>query len=52
MHNAAYWLNPFEMEAYAHMYDEDYIEKCSEGANGWRTYAKMKPSERLKIAKS
>ena len=50
--NAAYYLNPFEMEAYEHMYERDYIEKCRNGANGWRVYAKMKPRERLKIAKS
>ncbi len=53
MHNAAYYLNPFEMEAYRHMYEHDYLEKCANGANEWRVYAKMKPSERRKkIAKS
>ena len=50
--NAAYYLNPFEMEAYEHMYDPAYLEKCSQGANGWRVYAKMKPGERLELAKS
>ncbi len=48
---AAYYLNPFEMEAYEHMYEPDYLDKCKDGANGWRVYARMKPSERLKIAK-
>ena len=52
MRNAAYYLNPFEIEAYKHMYDPDYVEKCRQGANEWRTYAKMKPSERLRITKS
>lgn len=52
MKNAAYYLNPFEMEAYEHMYEKDYLAKCSKGANGWRAYAKMKPSERRQIAKS
>lgn len=48
MPNAAYKLNPFEMEAYEHMYDPDYLETCKNGANGWRKYAKLKPSERRK----
>lgn len=52
MRNAAYYLNPFEMEAYEHMYEPDYLEKCSNGAQGWRVYAKMKPSERRKMSKS
>ena len=46
MRNASYYLNPFEMEAYKHMYDEDYLDKCQNGANEWRVYAKMKPKER------
>ena len=49
--NAAYYLNPFEMEAYEHMYEQDYLEKCKNGANGWRAYAKMKPRERRKLSK-
>ena len=49
--NAAYYLNPFEMEAYEHMYEQDYLEKCKNGANGWRAYAKMKPRERRKMSK-
>lgn len=52
MKNAAYYLNPFEMEAYKHMYEPDYLEKCRNGANEWRYYAKMKPSERRRIANS
>lgn len=52
MRNAAYLLNPFEMEAYEHMYDPHYLEQCSQGANGWRVYAKMKPSERRRMSKS
>ena len=52
MRNAAYYLNPFEMEAYEHMYEPDYLEKCTNGAQGWRVYAKMKPSERRKMSKS
>lgn len=50
--NAAYYINPFEMEAYEHMYDEGYLAECANGANGWREYAKMKPSQRLKVSKS
>jgi hypothetical protein len=46
LRNAAYRLNPFEMEAYAHMHDLHYTDhEVSE----WRIYAKMKPSERLRI---
>ena len=52
MRNAAYLLNPFEMEAYEHMYDDSYPERCSKGANGWRRYAKMKPKERRRISNS
>ena len=52
MHNAAYYLNPFEMEAYEHMYETDYLDKCENGAQGWRVYAKMKPSERRKLSNS
>ena len=43
--NAGYRLNPFEIEAYEHMYETDYLDKCRDGANGWRYYAKMKPKE-------
>ena len=50
--NAAYYINPFEMEAYAHDGDNSYLEKCRDGANGWREYAKMNPRERLQLAKS
>lgn len=45
MKNAAYWLNPFEMEAYAHEHDMNYPKQGK--ATEWRRYAKMKPSERL-----
>ena len=51
MRNAAYYLNPFEMEAYEHMYEKDYLEKCKDGANGWRVYAKMKPKARRELSK-
>ena len=50
MKNAAYRINPFEMEAYRHMDDPHYLDQCREkGANGWRKYAKMSPKERLKL---
>jgi hypothetical protein len=49
--NAAYYLNPFEMEAYEHMYEHDYLDKCKDGANGWRKYAKMKPGERAALSR-
>ena len=43
--NAAYRLNPFEMEAYGHMYDADYLDRP---ADEWRMWAAMSPRERLK----
>ena len=46
--NAAYLLNPFELEAYANEHDPHYLETCGEkGANGWRKYARQKPRQRL-----
>ncbi|MCR4602371.1 MAG: hypothetical protein K5683_02410 [Prevotella sp.] len=51
MRHAAYYLNPFEMEAYGHMDEPDYLDKCIGGANEWRTFAKMKPKDRRKLAK-
>ena len=50
--HAAYRLNPFEIEAYAHMYDAGYLDRCREGANEWRRYAKIKPRERLERSKN
>ena len=48
MKHAAYLLNPFEMEAYARMYDLDYLKgPATEG----RRYAKMPLKERLKLYK-
>ena len=44
--NAAYLLNPFEMEAYARMHDLDYLQGP---ATEWRRYAKMKLKDRLKL---
>ena len=46
--NAAYWLNPFEMEAYANMYDLHYLDDKPHGATGWRRYARMPLAERVK----
>ena len=47
--NAAYLLNPFEMEAYREMYDLDYLKRCEGGAQQWRQYAKMSLEERLRV---
>ena len=46
MKNAAYLLNPFEMEAYRHMDEPGYEqgEACE-----WRRWAAMKPSERRRL---
>jgi hypothetical protein len=51
MRNAAYRLNPFEMEAYAHDQDRGYADRQATGANGWRQYARMTLEERRKILK-
>ena len=50
--NAAYWMNPFEMEAYHHDHDLGYAERCSEGAKEWRKYAKMTFEERRAACKT
>ena len=44
--NAAYLLNPFEIEAYARMHDLDYLKGP---ATEWRQYAKMPIKERMKL---
>ena len=49
LRNAGYLLNPFELEAYAHMYDLGYLADKKSGTNEWRRYAKMSLAERLKI---
>jgi hypothetical protein len=49
--NAGYWLNPFEMEAYEHMYDKHYLANADNGTNGWRTYARLSAKERLEKVK-
>ena len=47
MRHAAYRLNPFELEAYAHMDDPAYLDQCRDGATEWRQHAKKKPKDRL-----
>ena len=47
MKHAAYLLNPFEIEAYAHMHDLDYLAKGE--ATEWRRYANMSLSDRLRL---
>ena len=49
MKHAAYLLNPFELEAYGHMYDTDYLEHCADGATEWRRWARLKPRRRLEV---
>jgi len=46
--NAGYRLNPFEMEAYAHMNDLNYL-KSIDKATGWRQYAQMTLEQRLAL---
>lgn len=48
--NAGYQLNPFEMEAYANMYNPRYLDRFADNggaATGWRTYAKMNLAQRF-----
>ena len=47
LRNAGYLLNPFEMEAYQHMYDLHYLDDKADGATGWHYYAKMPLEQRL-----
>ena len=50
--HAAYLLNPFEMEAYARMYDLSYLKRCENGAQEWREYARMSSRQRLEMYKN
>ena len=47
LRNAGYLLNPFEMEAYAHMHDPHYLPQNPEGCSEWKYYASLPLSERL-----
>lgn len=49
MKRAAYLLNPFELEAYGHMNDLGYADRCKEGAQEWRQYVKMGYRERRAV---
>ena len=46
--NAGYLLNPFEMEAYDHMYEKEYLQPGGQ-ATGWKVYAAMSLQQRLDI---
>jgi hypothetical protein len=45
--NAAYWMNPFELEAYEHEHDLDYLKHRPAGGEEWRKYARMTPKKRF-----
>ena len=46
--NAGYLLNPFEMEAYANMYNPRYLDRFPDGrATGWKQYAQMTLAQRF-----
>lgn len=47
--NAGYVLNPFEMEAYEHMYDLHYLDDKPNGTTIWKEYASMPLSQRKHI---
>jgi hypothetical protein len=36
------------MEAYEHQNDLDYVNRCRDGATGWKRYARMSFEERVK----
>lgn len=47
--NLAYYLNPFEVEAYLHERDFHYLEQFEKGAPGWREYRHMSFLERYRL---
>lgn len=47
LRNAAYLLNPFELEAYGHMCDAGYLNHPACGQE-WRRFARMTLAERLR----
>ena len=47
MKHGAYLLNPFEMEAYRHMNDLNYLARGE--ADEWRRFANMSIKERIKL---
>lgn len=49
LRNAGYLLNPFELEAYGHMYDLHYLDDKENGTTEWRRYAAMSLEERLGV---
>lgn len=49
LRNAGYLLNPFELEAYGHMYDLHYLDDKENGTTEWRRYAAMSLEERLHV---
>ena len=51
MKNAMYYLNPFEIEAYRHMYEKDYLERCDGGAVEWKEFARMSLAARLRYVR-
>ena len=49
LRNAGYLLNPFELEAYGHMYDMHDLDDKENGTTEWRRYAAMSLEERLHV---
>ena len=46
LRHGAYLLNPFELEAYRHMYDPTYVARHPDGCQEWRRYARLSPRQR------
>jgi len=51
LRNAGYRLNPFEMEAYRHMHNPDYLTD-RQAATEWRQYARMSLRDRLTLLRT
>ncbi|MDD7317627.1 MAG: hypothetical protein SOZ80_07130 [Prevotella sp.] len=47
----AYYLNPFEMEAYLNERNMHYLDRFENGVTGWKEYRKMTIAERYRVMK-
>lgn len=47
--NAAYWMNPFEMEAYEHGDNLDYLNTRPKHGENWKKYARMPLKNRFEL---
>ena len=48
----AYYNIGFEREAYRHMYEKDYLERCADGgAVEWKEFARMSLAARMRYVR-